>query len=97
MSNEFLSYTEALSELSLSRDELNDLVAKGELRAFHEGDEVRFKSEDILGLKKSRETEPTIVRFAASCIDQTIQVLLPRKKIALVHVLQRESCAANRS
>ena len=55
--NEFMSYDEARSELALSSDELNYIVAKGELRAFRDGDEVRFKSEDIVGLKKSRETD----------------------------------------
>ncbi len=61
MQSEFLSYDAALKELSLGRNELNDLVAKGELRAFHQGDEVRFKKDDIVALKKSRETEPTII------------------------------------
>ena len=59
--SEYMSYDEALGELLLGRDELNELVANGELRAFHEGDEIRFKSEDVVALKKSRETEPTIV------------------------------------
>lgn len=61
MSNEFMTYDEALGELLLSQDELNEIVAKGELRAFRDGDDVRFKRDDIIGLKKSRETEPTIV------------------------------------
>lgn len=59
--SQFLSYNQALSELKLNKKDLNDLVAKGELRAFHEGDEIRFKKDDIVALKKSRETEPTIV------------------------------------
>ena len=59
--SEFMSHDEALAELSLTSDELNDLVARGELRAFRDGDDVRFKSEDITAMKKSRETEPTIV------------------------------------
>ena len=61
MSNEFISYDDAISELSLAKDELNELVSKGELRAFREGDDLRFKRDDILAMKKSRETEPTIV------------------------------------
>ena len=59
--SEFMSHDEALGELSLTSDELNDLVARGELRAFRDGDDVRFKAEDIMAMKKSRETEPTIV------------------------------------
>lgn len=61
MKSEYLSYDQALAELSLGRTEMNDLVAKGELRAFRQGDEVRFKKDDVIALKKSRETEPTIV------------------------------------
>lgn len=61
MPDGFMSYQDALDELLLSEDELNDLVASGELRGFRDGDEVRFKREDVLTLKKSRETEPTII------------------------------------
>ena len=50
MSEEFVSYQDALSQLGLGKDELTELVASGELRAFHEGDEVNFKAEDIAGL-----------------------------------------------
>lgn len=61
MKNDFMSYEDALSELALGKNELNEIVAKGEIRAFHQGDEIRFKKDDIVALKKSRETEPTIV------------------------------------
>lgn len=61
MSDEFLSYDQALADLQLSDDELNDLVASGELRGFRDGDEIRFKRDDVHTLKKSRETEPTII------------------------------------
>ena len=47
--SEYMSYDEALGELLLGRDELNELVANGELRAFHEGDEIRRSSEDGRG------------------------------------------------
>ncbi|MCA8959472.1 MAG: hypothetical protein KDC38_03115 [Planctomycetes bacterium] len=59
--SEFVSHGEALQQLGLTEDELNDLVARGELRAFRDGDDVNFKSEDIAALRRSRETEPTIV------------------------------------
>ncbi|MGE3163723.1 MAG: hypothetical protein AB7O52_02350 [Planctomycetota bacterium] len=61
MADEMLSYREAQRELRLTDDELNDLVASGELRGFRDGDEIRFKRDDVQSLKKSRETEPTIV------------------------------------
>ena len=59
--SDFLSFKEVLSELGLGEDELNEVVSNGGLRGFREGDEVKFKREDITNLKKSRETEPTIV------------------------------------
>ena len=59
--DQLISYKNALTELHLTEEELNHIVANGELRAFRDGDEVRFKRDDIMVLKKSRETEPTIV------------------------------------
>ncbi|MEM7262330.1 MAG: hypothetical protein AAF488_10105 [Planctomycetota bacterium] len=61
MSEEFVSYSDALVQLGLTEDELNDLVSQGELRAFRDGDDVNFKQEDIAAMRRSRETEPTIV------------------------------------
>lgn len=61
MADEMLSYRDAQRELRLTDDELNDLVASGELRGFRDGDEIRFKRDDVQSLKKSRETEPTII------------------------------------
>lgn len=61
MSDDFVSYKDAMGQLGLGEDELNELVARGELRAFRDGDEVRFKHDDIASIRKSRETEPTIV------------------------------------
>ena len=61
MSEEFVNFKEAMTQLRLTEPELNEIVASGGLRAFRERDEVKFRSEDIINLKKSRETEPTIV------------------------------------
>lgn len=61
MSDDFMSYQDALQELQISDDELNDLVASGELRGFRDGDDIQFKRDDVSSLKKSRETEPTII------------------------------------
>ncbi|MFN0058003.1 MAG: helix-turn-helix domain-containing protein [Planctomycetota bacterium] len=58
---DYVSYEDAMSQLGLSEDELNELVASGQLRAIHDGDQIRFRSDDIGSVKKSRDTEPTIV------------------------------------
>jgi hypothetical protein len=59
--SEKLSFTQTMSELGLGRDELENLAASGELRGIHEGGDVYFKSEEVAALKRSRETEPTVV------------------------------------
>lgn len=56
-----LSFEEAMTELGLGRDELENLTAAGELRGIHEGDDIFYKSEEVAALKRSRETEPTVV------------------------------------
>jgi hypothetical protein len=56
-----LSFEEAMHELGLGREELENLAASGELRGIHEGDEIYFKPEEVSALKRSRDTEPTVV------------------------------------
>jgi hypothetical protein len=58
---EKLSFEKAMAELGLGRDELLNLTASGELRGTHDGDEIYFKAEEVAALKRSRETEPTVV------------------------------------
>jgi len=58
---EKLSFEQAMAELGLGRDELLNLTASGELRGTHDGDEIWFKSEEVSALKRSRETEPTVI------------------------------------
>jgi len=58
---EKLSFEQAMAELGLGRDELLNLTASGELRGTHDGDEIFFKSEEVSALKRSRETEPTVI------------------------------------
>ncbi len=59
--SDMLSFEEAMAELGLGRDELENLAASGELRGIHDEGEVRFKVDEVQALKQSRETEPTIV------------------------------------
>src|SRR5438045_6563008 len=50
-----------MKELQVDEEELKKLVCQGELRGFRDGTSMKFKKEDVLNLKKGRETEPTII------------------------------------
>ncbi len=56
-----LTFSEACRELQISEEELEKLVADGEIASVKEGDTLFFKSEVIEQYKKNRKTEPTIV------------------------------------
>ena len=45
--SDFLSYENALSELSLEEDDLKRLISAGEIRAFREGSKMRLRAEDV--------------------------------------------------
>jgi excisionase family DNA binding protein len=66
MPEEMISFEEATRRLQLSEEELQNLVASGTLRAFRSGGQMKFKAADLEGLKKERETEPTIIIPAAT-------------------------------
>lgn len=65
MPEEMIGFEEAMRRLQLSEEELQNLVAGGTLRAFRSGGAMKFKAADLDGLKKERETEPTIIIPAA--------------------------------
>jgi hypothetical protein len=65
MPEEMIGFEEAMRRLQLSEDELQNLVTSGTLRAFRSGGAMKFKVADLDGLKKERETEPTIIIPAA--------------------------------
>jgi hypothetical protein len=58
---DMLDFTQALSELQMSEAELQNLIAKGELRAFRSGGTMKFRKADVNSLKNERATEPTII------------------------------------
>jgi len=66
MPEEMIGFEEAMRRLQLSEGELQNLVTSGTLRAFRSGGETKFKVADLEGLKKERETEPTIIIPAAT-------------------------------
>lgn len=58
---DYFSFEQVLKELQIEDDDLQRLVSDGEIRAFREGEKMKFRRTDIEGLKKGRMTEPTIV------------------------------------
>ena len=79
MPEEMIGFEEAMRRLQLSEGELQNLVTSGTLRAFRSGGETKFKVADLEGLKKERETEPTIIIPAAGApaAGQEISVEMP--------------------
>jgi excisionase family DNA binding protein len=67
---DFLSFEKALRELKLRSEELKKLVSEGEIRAYRDGDSMKFRRDDIqaLGVKTEGETK---LSFADSLEDDT--------------------------
>ena len=55
--DDFVSFEKALRDLNLRSEELKKLVSEGEIRAFRDGDSMKFRTEDIDGLLPSDEDE----------------------------------------
>ncbi len=72
------SFEEACKELQISEEELEQLVANGEIASVKEGDTLFFKKEIISNFKKSRKTEPTII-----LADEDMEVLEGMEEIDL--------------
>ena len=56
-----MTFDQACKELQISEDELEQLVANGQIAGIKEGDTVFFKPETVVQYKKNRKTEPTII------------------------------------
>ena len=69
-SDDFLSFEKALRELQLRSDELKKLVSEGEIRAYRDGDSMKFRKEDIQSLT-SRNEGDTKLSFVDSLEDDT--------------------------
>lgn len=68
--DDFLSFEKALRELKMRSEELKKLVSEGEIRAFRDGDSMKFRLEDIRALTVKAEGE-TKLSFADSLEDDT--------------------------
>lgn len=69
-SEDFLSFEKALRELKMRSEELKKLVSEGEIRAFRDGESMKFRAEDIEALASKAEGE-TKLSFADSLEDDT--------------------------
>lgn len=52
---DFLSFEKALRELKLRSEELKKLVSEGEIRAYRDGDSMKFRREDVVSLHSKAE------------------------------------------
>ena len=52
MSDEFISFDQALDELRLKEDELKKLVSEGEIRAFRKGETMKLRQSDVDALRR---------------------------------------------
>ncbi|MDA0372932.1 MAG: hypothetical protein O2865_04035 [Planctomycetota bacterium] len=50
--DDFISFEKALSDLQMQSEELKKLVSEGEIRAFRDGDSMKFRREDLAALRK---------------------------------------------
>ncbi|MCR9248297.1 MAG: hypothetical protein NXI31_24985 [bacterium] len=69
-SDDFVSFEKALRNLKMRSEELKKLVSEGEIRAFRDGDSMKFRSEDVDALLSQSEGESEL-SFADSLEDDT--------------------------
>lgn len=62
---ELIDAREAMDALGIGESELQNLVARGDLRAFRSAGTMKFRRDDVVGLKSEKGTEPTIIIPAA--------------------------------
>lgn len=58
---EYMSFDDVLGDLQIEEDELKRMVSEGELRAFRDENKMKFRKDDVEGLKQGKITEPTII------------------------------------
>ncbi|MCA8975714.1 MAG: hypothetical protein KDC98_13410 [Planctomycetes bacterium] len=69
-SDDFVSFEKALRELKMRSEELKKLVSEGEIRAFRDGDSMKFRAEDVDALVSKADGESEL-SFADSLEDDT--------------------------
>ena len=59
--DDFISFEKALRDLQLQSEQLKKLVSEGEIRAFRDGDSMKFKKEDLDALRGGGADEDELV------------------------------------
>lgn len=68
--DDFVSFEKALRDLKLRSEELKKLVSEGEIRAYRDGDSMKFRMEDVEALVSKAQGESEL-SFADSLEDDT--------------------------
>ncbi len=68
--DDYVSFDKALRDLQLRSEELKRLVSEGEIRAFRDGDSMKFKREDLESLQSVADGEDSL-EFVDSLEDDT--------------------------
>lgn len=67
---EYVSFEKALRDLRLRSEELRKLVSEGDIRAFRDGDSMKFRTEDVAALAARKKGEEELA-FADALEDDT--------------------------
>ena len=59
--DDFVSFEKALRDLKLQSEELKKLVSEGEIRAFRDGQSMKFRKEDVNALSRESSGEDELV------------------------------------
>jgi hypothetical protein len=68
--DDFVSFEKALRELKMRSEELKKLVSEGEIRAFRDGESMKFRKEDIAALSVKGKGEEELA-FVDALEDDT--------------------------
>ncbi len=63
MNEDYLSFDKVLKELQIQEDELKKLVSAGEIKAFRDADQMKFKREEIDKLKEDKSSSPDVIEL----------------------------------
>ena len=76
-SGEFFTFDEVLKRLSINESKLKRLVSEGEIRAFREGDQMKFRRSDVenLDVTGARSEEETGVSDLSKGKDESSETL----------------------
>jgi len=62
MASDFMSYGEVLAELQMTREQLEEILKAGKLRAFLDGGQKKFRVADVKEYKRLAESQATVMQ-----------------------------------